>query len=49
MHWKIVLFILLMIFIFQAGCTEAPITETGKRHCDWVGPGGRAVYMCKPG
>jgi hypothetical protein len=26
-----------------AGCTDTP-----NRSCSWVGPGGRATYVCKP-
>jgi hypothetical protein len=31
-----------MILILQAGCTDTP-----HKKCDWVGPGARAVYVCK--
>jgi hypothetical protein len=43
MTWKIVTIATLMIYILASGCTETP-----NRQCDWIGPGGRAVYRCVP-
>jgi hypothetical protein len=43
MTWKIVAIIALMTYLLVSGCTETP-----NRQCDWIGPGGRAVYRCVP-
>jgi len=42
MHWKIVVLMLIMALIILSGCTDTP-----NKKCDWVGPGARAVYVCK--
>jgi hypothetical protein len=42
MRWKIVAIAVVLVLILMAGCTDTP-----HKKCDWVGPGGRAVYVCK--
>jgi hypothetical protein len=42
MRWKVAAIVLILALILVAGCTD-----TLHKKCDWVGPGGRAVYVCK--
>jgi len=42
MHWKIAAIVILLVLILVSGCTDTP-----HKKCDWVGPGARAVYVCK--
>lgn len=42
MLWKSVA-IVVFIGLMLSSCTDTP-----NKKCDWVGPGARAVHVCKP-